>query len=77
MKSSSGSAKPDPRGQTISVPREQVTADPIPGYTTQDFWRDFDAKFRGRLTASQEAHKARVRRSRTDGSTTPPEASER
>ena len=36
--------------QTISMPREQVTGDPVPGYTTADFWRDFEEKHNASAT---------------------------
>lgn len=36
-------AKPaTPKQHTISLPPDQVTAEPVPGYTTQDFWQDFE-----------------------------------
>ncbi len=42
MKSSERKAKPRAQGQpqTIRMARHQVTGDPVPGYTTGDFWRD-------------------------------------
>jgi hypothetical protein len=42
MTSSPGKPSPS-RGRTISVPADQVTKPPIPGYTTKDFWRDLEA----------------------------------
>jgi hypothetical protein len=36
MKSSRENQKP----QTIQVPISQVTPDPVPGYTPEDFWRE-------------------------------------
>jgi len=34
--------------QVISLPQNQVTVDPRRGYTTEDFWRDFEAEHSGR-----------------------------
>jgi hypothetical protein len=33
-------SKANPKPQTIQVPISQVTPDPVPGYTPQDFWRE-------------------------------------
>ncbi len=40
MKSSEKKEVPPSAGQTIQVPRTQVTGNPKRGYTTEDFWRD-------------------------------------
>lgn len=42
MKSSETNAKANQQPQTMSMPISQVTGTPVPGYTTEDFWRDLD-----------------------------------
>lgn len=58
MKSSREKAKPE----TISIPVSQVTSDPVPGYTTTDFWRDLEEQGTGRQSSGQAEEFARFRR---------------
>lgn len=34
------SSRENPKPQTIQVPISQITPDPVPGYTPEDFWRE-------------------------------------